>query len=77
MSKLPLVALVSGLALSLASPVVIGAATDADQPQMAPQPKQERVQKPVTPPKRDSGNLKDADQPQTSPSSKQERTQKP
>ncbi len=56
MSKLPLVALISGLALSLASPMIAGAATqvapkDADQPQMTPEPKKERMQKPATTPK--------------------------
>jgi hypothetical protein len=78
MSKLPLAALISGLALSLAMPIAVRAATtDADQPQSVPSPKKERVQKPVTPLKRDVSNPKDADQPQGAPSPKKEKAQKP
>ena len=58
MSKLPLVVLISGVALSLASPIAVRAATqgvpkDAEDiiRQGEPQPKKERVQKPVTTPK--------------------------
>lgn len=49
MSKLTLAALVSGLALSLASPVIVQAAmADADQPAKGPSPKKEREAKPDT-----------------------------
>ena len=68
MSKLPLVALVSAVALSLASTIVVGASTPA-VPKDAeaivekgePQPKKERVQKPVTAPKRDVSLPSDAE----------------
>ena len=82
MSKLPLAALISGMALSLAIPVVVQA---ADIPQGAetivgkgePKPKKEKEMKPVTPLKREPGSLKDADQPQGVPQAKKERVQKP
>jgi hypothetical protein len=84
MSKLPLVALISAVALSLASPIIVRAATpeipkDADQPQMTPSPKKERVQKPVTTPKRDVSTPKGAEAivGQGEPKAKKERTQKP
>jgi hypothetical protein len=84
MSKLPLVALISAVALSLASPIIVRAATqaattDADQPQGEPSPKKERVQKPVTTPKRDVSTPKGAEAivGQGEPKAKKERTQKP
>ena len=85
MSKLPLVALISGVALSLAMPIAVRAAATDTIPQGAetivgkgePKPKKEKEMKPVTPVKRDAGSLKDADQPQGSPQAKKERTQKP
>jgi Ca2+-dependent lipid-binding protein len=69
MSKLPLAALISGVALSLAMPVVVqGAATDTI-PQGAetivgkgePKPKKEKEMKPVTPLKRDVSNPQGAE----------------
>jgi len=82
MSKLPLAALISGMALSLAIPVVVQA---ADIPQGAetivgkgePKPKKEKEMKPVTPLKRKPGTLSDADQPQGEPAAKKEKAMKP
>jgi hypothetical protein len=85
MSKLPLVALISGVALSLAMPIAVRAAGTDAVPQGAetvvgkgePKPKKEKEMKPVTPLKRDSGSLKDSDQPQGEPMAKKDRVQKP
>jgi len=82
MSKLPLAALISGMALSLAIPVVVQA---ADIPQGAetivgkgePKPKKEKEMKPVTPLKRKPGTLSDADQPQGEPAARKEKAMKP
>jgi hypothetical protein len=80
MSKLPLAALISGVALSLAMPVVVQGAEQATIPQGAetivgkgePKPKKEKEMKPVTPPKHKPGTLSDADQPQGEPAAKKE-----
>ena len=85
MSKLPLAALISGVALSLAMPVVVQGAAQDTIPQGAetivgkgePKPKKEKAMKPVTPLKREPGSLKDADQPQGEPMAKKDRVQKP
>jgi len=80
MSKLPRIALISGLALSLASPIIVRAADSAAPPgaesivgKGEPRPKKEKVQKPVTAPKRATSDLKDADQPQGEPATKPKR----
>jgi hypothetical protein len=44
---------------------------------MTPQPKKEKMQKPVTTPKRDVSLPKDTDQPQNAPSSKKGLKEKP
>ena len=81
MSKLPLAALISGMALSLAMPVVVQGAETPTIPPGAesivgkgePKPKKEKAMKPVTPVKRDAGSPKDADQPQGEPATKPKR----
>lgn len=85
MTKLPLAALISGMALSLAMPVVVQGAETPTIPPGAesivgkgePKPKKEKAMKPVTPLKREPGSLKDADQPQGEPMAKKDRVQKP
>jgi hypothetical protein len=82
MSKLPLVAFIFGLTVSLADPIIVRAATaggpiDADQPQNVPEPKDGLKQRPVTTPKRTAGIPMDADQPQNVPQSKDGLRQRP
>ena len=81
MSKLPLAALVSGLALSLATLVALpalAAPAGGDDPARAPSPKKEREIKADTrSEKAKGGGPKDADQPTSSPSPKKEKVAKP